>query len=99
MLKNSVIKVTEQVRGCVAQNHPHGRVILQKCLNLYIILKLTEPKISGEIEYKIYCDQQMQNKAIFTNAANSGRNLAFRSKQWLHNTEQMSAFKRVSGNR
>ena len=26
------VKVTEQVRGCVADNHPHGLVILQKCL-------------------------------------------------------------------
>ena len=40
------LKVTEQVRGCVAENHPHGRVILQKCLNLYIVLKLTEPKMT-----------------------------------------------------
>ena len=40
-----LIKVTEQDCGCVAENHPHGRVILQKCLNLYIILKLTEPNM------------------------------------------------------
>ena len=33
------IKVTEQVRGCIA-------VILQKCLNLYIILKVTEPRMT-----------------------------------------------------
>ena len=39
-------KVTEQVRGCFAENHPHGRVILQKCLNLYIFLKLTEQKMT-----------------------------------------------------
>ena len=40
------LKVAEQVRGCIAQNHPHGRVILGKCLNLYIILKLIEPRTS-----------------------------------------------------
>lgn len=40
-------KVTEQVRGCVAENHPHGRPILQKCPNPHIILKLTEPRRSG----------------------------------------------------
>ena len=80
-------KVTEQVRGCVAENHPHVHVILQKCLNLFIILKLTEPKmtwkcfLTGEIEYKMYCDQQMQNEANFINAANSCRIFAFRSKQ------------------
>ena len=44
--KLKLLKVTEQVRGCVVENHPHGRVILQKCLNLYIILKLTEPKMT-----------------------------------------------------
>ena len=37
--------------------------------------------LTGEIEYKMYCDQQMQNEAIFINAANSRRILAFRSKQ------------------
>ena len=80
-------KVTEQVRGCVAENHPHGHVILQKFLNLFIILKLTEPKmtwkcfLTGEIEYKMYCDQQMQNEAIFINAANSRRIFACRRKQ------------------
>ena len=80
-------KVTEQVCGSVVENHPHGRVILQKCLNLYIILKLTEPKmmwkyfLTGEIEYKMYCDQQMQNEAIFINATNLHRILAFQSKQ------------------
>ena len=42
--------------------------------------------LTGEIEYKMYCDQQMQNEAIFINAANSRRILAFRSKKWLHNT-------------
>ena len=83
------LKVTEQVRGCVAENHPHVHVILQKCLNLYIILKLTESKmtwkcfLTGEIEYKMYCDQQMQNEAIFINAANSCRVFAFRSKQCI----------------
>ena len=40
---------------------------------------------TGEIEYKMYCDQQMQNEAIFINAANSRRILAFRSKQLLQN--------------
>ena len=91
-LKKLDLKVTEQVRGCVAENHPHVHVILQKCLNLFIILKLTEPKmtwkcfLSGEIEYKMYCDQQMQNEANFINAANSCRIFVFRSKQWLHTT-------------
>ena len=33
--------------------------------------------LSGEIEYKMYCDQQMQNEAFFINAANSRRILAF----------------------
>ena len=42
--------------------------------------------LTGEIEYKMYCDQQLQNEAIFMNAANSRRILAFRSKQWQHNT-------------
>ena len=42
--------------------------------------------LTGEIEYKMYCDLQMQNEAIFINAANSRRTLANRSKQWLHNT-------------
>ena len=42
--------------------------------------------LTGEIEYKMYCDQQMQNEAIFINAATSDRILAFQSKQWLHNT-------------
>ena len=37
--------------------------------------------LSCEIECKMYCDQQMQNEAIFINAANSHRILAFRSKQ------------------
>ena len=37
--------------------------------------------LTGEIEYKMYCDQQMQNEAILLNAANSRRILAFRSKQ------------------
>ena len=37
--------------------------------------------LTGEIEYKMYCHQQMQNEAIFINAANSRRILAIRSKQ------------------
>ena len=45
-LISKLFKVTEQVRGCVAENHPHGRVILQKCLNLYVILKLTEQRVT-----------------------------------------------------
>ena len=40
-----LIKVTEQVCGCVAQNWSHGRAIFTKYLNLYIILKLREPKM------------------------------------------------------
>ena len=36
-------KITEHVRGCVAQNFIHGRVVLKKCLNPHIILKLMEP--------------------------------------------------------
>ena len=35
--------------------------------------------LSDEIEYKMYCDQQMQNEAIFMNVANSRQILAFRS--------------------
>ena len=79
--------VTEQVRGCVAENHLHGRVILQKCLKPIHHFKAYRTKndvdmfLTGEIEYKIYCDQQLQNGAIFINAANSRRILAFRSKQ------------------
>ena len=37
--------------------------------------------LTGEIEYKIYCNQQMQNEAIFINAANLCQILAFRIKQ------------------
>ena len=37
--------------------------------------------LTREIEYKMYCDQQMQNEAIFIKATNSRRILAFRSKQ------------------
>ena len=37
--------------------------------------------LTGEIEYQMYCDQQMQNEPIFINAANSRRILAFRSKR------------------
>ena len=34
--------------------------------------------LTGEIQYKMYCDQHMQNEAIqFINAANSRRILAF----------------------
>ena len=29
--------------------------------------------LTGEIEYNMYCDQQMQNEVIFINAANSCR--------------------------
>ena len=36
--------------------------------------------LTGEIEYKMYCDQQMQSEGIFINAANSRRIFAFRSK-------------------
>ena len=42
--------------------------------------------LTGEIEYKMYCNQQMQNEASFINAAYSRWILAFQSKQWLHNT-------------
>ena len=42
--------------------------------------------LTGEIEYKMYCDQQMQNEAIFIKPANSRRILALQSKQSLHNT-------------
>ena len=41
---------------------------------------------TSEIEYKMYCDQQMQNEAIFINAVDSRRILVFRNKQWLHNS-------------
>ena len=37
--------------------------------------------LTSEIEYKMYCDQQIQNEAIFINEANSRRILALRSKQ------------------
>ena len=37
--------------------------------------------LTGEIEYKVYCDQQMENEAIFVNAANLRRILTFRRKQ------------------
>ena len=37
--------------------------------------------LTGEIEHKMYCDQQMQNEAIFINAENWRWILAFRSKQ------------------
>ena len=33
--------------------------------------------LTGEVEYKMYCDQQMQSEAIFINVANSHRILAF----------------------
>ena len=37
--------------------------------------------LTGEIDYEIYCDHQMQNEVILINAANSRRILAFQSKQ------------------
>ena len=52
----------------------------------YRTKKDVEMFLTGEIEYKMYCDQQMQNEAIFINVANPRRILAFRSKQLLHNT-------------
>ena len=36
--------------------------------------------LTSEIEYKMFCDQQMQNEAIFKNGAKSRRIFAFRSK-------------------
>ena len=50
------LKVTEQVRGCIAENHPHGRVILQK-FKAYRTKNDMEMLLTSEIEYKMYCDQ------------------------------------------
>ena len=45
--ENESFKVTEQVRGCVAQKWSHGRAIFTRYLNLYIILKFIEPRMTG----------------------------------------------------
>ena len=42
--------------------------------------------LTCEIEYKMYCDQSMQNEAIIIIAANLRRILDFRNKQLLQNT-------------
>ena len=69
------VKVTEQVRGCVAQNQSHGR---EKAYRTKNDMKMF---LTGKIKYKIIYARSSANGAIFMNAKNSRRIFALGSKQ------------------